>query len=175
MQGQFPLSGKLLRSFPPIKATRVTFIFPFLLIFFAAPRPGPVPAGGTVGVRMAPADPQRRKRAPKKWLFASEAFIKAALRRGSVGPPGLPKEAGKTQVLLCKCTLRNGAEKPLGGAGGEGKEGKKRTYVCYSFIQSHALCQSSFTSLGASGKAAQKQSLLLGRTRLMLLRRVEKA
>lgn len=136
----------------------------------------PVPAGGSVGVRMAPADPPRRKRAPKKWLFASETFIKRALRRGSVSPPGLPKEASKTQVLLCKCTLLKGAEKPLGGEGGKGKEReKKRTYVCYSFIQSHALCQSSFTSLGASGKAAQKQSLLLERTWLVLLRHLGKA
>lgn len=95
----------------------------------------PVPAGGSVGVRMAPADPPRRKRAPKKWLFASETFIKRGLRRGSVSPPGLPKEASKTQVLLCKCTLRNGAEKPLGGEGGKGKEREKKN-ICVLFIYS---------------------------------------
>lgn len=58
---------------------------------------------------------------------------------------------------------------PLRGEEKKGKrKRKKRAYVCYSFIQSHAICQSSFTSLSASGKAAQKQSLLLERTRLVL-------
>lgn len=78
------------------------------------------------------------------------------------------ERSSKPQVLLCKCILWNKTETLS-------KEGGGRTYVCYSFIQSHAICQSSFTSLSASGKAAQKQSLLLKRTGLVLLCHLEKA
>lgn len=49
------------------------------------------------------------------------------------------------------------------------KERKKPTrFVCYSFIRDYATCQSSSTSIHVSGKAAQKEPLLLKRTGLVL-------
>lgn len=83
------------------------------------------------------------------------------------------ERSSKPQVLLCKCILCNKTETLLEER--KNKIIKKCTYVCYSFIQSHTICQSSFTSFGASGKAAQKQSLLLERTGLVLLCHLEKA
>lgn len=76
------------------------------------------------------------------------------------------------KTLLRKGVLRNGTE-TLSEERGGGEE--KRTYVRYAFIRSHAACQSSSTSLGAWGNAAQKQSLLLERTGLVLLCHLEKA
>lgn len=116
-------------SFPDtFQSNEGSLIFPFYEVFycvcFAPPCAVPGPAGGSVGVRMAPAGPRAGNEPPKIWLFASETFIKRALRRGSAGSPALPKEGSKTQVLLCKCTLRNGAGKALGGERGKGKEEK---------------------------------------------------
>lgn len=133
-----------------------------------------VPAGGSVRARMEP--PPRRARTPpiKTLLFGlGAALVKRALSRGNCQAGRSLERSSKAQVLLRKCVLRNETESPAE----ERKKGKrkKRAYVCYSFIQSHAICQSSFTSLGASGKAAQKQSLLLERTRLVLLCHLEKA
>lgn len=103
-----------------------------------AGRAGPLPAGGSVGVRMAPAGPPRRKRAPKKWLFASETFIKRALRRGRVSPPGLLQEPATRRCWSASTRSETGLKSLSEGSGGEGKEkeGGKKKNICVLFIYS---------------------------------------
>lgn len=95
-----------------------------------------------------------------------DGWMKGALGRGT---------AAFLQRRRCAAPQGRAAKRdrnPLrGGAGGK----EKRTYVRYAFIRSHAACHSSSTSLGAWGNAAQKQSLLLERTGLVLLCHLEKA
>lgn len=93
-----------------------------------------------------------------------DGWMKGGLGRGTAG------------FLQRRCSARACCEtgpKPSQRSGWGGEE--KRTYVRYAFIRSHAACQSSSTSLGAWGNAAQKQSLLLERTGLVLLCHLEKA
>lgn len=112
MQGQLSLFGTLVESSPPFKATRVTSfsLFKFILLHYLCCRVGRAERAARGRSRQVAvwacgcgnAGPAPETSPPKKWLFASETFIKPSTRRGSASPPGLLKEASKTQVVLCK-------------------------------------------------------------------------
>lgn len=114
-------------------------------------------------------EPQKNGFLPQKHLLSEAFAVGVSARQVS------RKKPAKRRCCSASARSETGLKSLSEERGEKEKREKKRTYVCYSFIQSHALCQSSFTSLGASGKAAQKQSLLLERTRLVLLRHLGKA